>query len=96
MLGLRSPGFAFGILCLEGSVISFISPFSGGSPSPVQPICAQRWPKTLFISFIVHEQSRIYIGLVGPISTTYRRKADKCIYGSNNIVHHVYCIVQFN
>ena len=30
------------------------------------------------------------------IRTAYRRKTDKCIYGSNNIVHHVYCIVQFN
>ena len=47
-LGLRPPGFEFLILCLEGSVISFISPSSGGSPGAVKPICAQ---KTLFISF---------------------------------------------
>ena len=39
------------ILCLEDSVISFISPSSGVSPGPVQPICAQRWPKARFISF---------------------------------------------
>ena len=31
-LGLRPLGFEFRILCLEGSVISFISPSSGGSP----------------------------------------------------------------
>ena len=30
----------------------FISPSSGGSPGPVQPICAQRWPKARFISFL--------------------------------------------
>ena len=34
------------ILCLEGSVISFISQPSGGSPGPVYHICAQRLPKT--------------------------------------------------
>ena len=32
-------------------VISIISPPSGGCPGPVQPICAQRWPKARFISF---------------------------------------------
>ena len=31
VLGLRSPGREFWILCLEDSVISIISPFSGGS-----------------------------------------------------------------
>ena len=36
----------FQILCLEGSVISFISPSSGGST------CTQWWPETPFISFI--------------------------------------------
>ena len=51
MLGLRPPGLEFRILCLEDSVISIISPSSGGSPGPVQPICAQRWPKARFISF---------------------------------------------
>ena len=51
MLGLRPPGLEFRILCLEGSVISIISPSSGGSPGPVWPICAQRWPKARFISF---------------------------------------------
>ena len=51
MLDLRPPGFEFRILCLKDSVISFISPSSGGSPGPVQPICAQRWPKAQFISF---------------------------------------------
>ena len=32
VLGLRPPGLEFWSLCLEGSVISFISPSSGGSP----------------------------------------------------------------
>ena len=35
MLGLRPPGLEFRILWLEDSVISFISPSSGGSPGPV-------------------------------------------------------------
>ena len=35
VLGLRPPGPEFRILCLEGSVISIISPSSGGSPGPV-------------------------------------------------------------
>ena len=34
-------GPEFRILCLEDSVISFISSSSGCSPGPVQPICAQ-------------------------------------------------------
>ena len=35
MLDLRPPGLEFRILCLEGSVISFISASSRGSPGPV-------------------------------------------------------------
>ena len=35
VLGHRPPGLEFRILCLEGSVISFISPSSGGSLGPV-------------------------------------------------------------
>ena len=35
VLDLRPPGLEFRILCLEDSVISIISPFSGGSPGPV-------------------------------------------------------------
>ena len=35
VLGLRPLGLEFRILCLEDSVISFISPSSGGSPGPV-------------------------------------------------------------
>ena len=35
VLGLRPPGLEFRILCLEDSVISFISPSSGGSSGPV-------------------------------------------------------------
>ena len=34
MRGLRPPGLEFRILCLEDSVISIISPSSGGSPGP--------------------------------------------------------------
>ena len=35
VLGLGPPGLEFRILCLEDSVISIISPSSGGSPGPV-------------------------------------------------------------
>ena len=35
VLGLRPPGLEFRILCLEDSVISIISPSSGGSPGPI-------------------------------------------------------------
>ena len=35
VLGLRPPGLEFRVLCLEDSVISIISPSSGGSPGPV-------------------------------------------------------------
>ena len=35
VLGLRPSGLEFWILCLEDSVISFISPSLGGSPGPV-------------------------------------------------------------
>ena len=51
VFGLRPPGLKFQILCLEGSVISFLSPCSGRSPGTVQLICARRWPKTPLISF---------------------------------------------
>ena len=34
LLKLRPPGLEFRILCLKGSVISFISTSSGGSPGP--------------------------------------------------------------
>ena len=53
MLGLRPPGLEFRILCLEDSVISIISPSLEGSPGPVWPICAERWPKARFISFFI-------------------------------------------
>ena len=51
VLDLRPPGLEFRILCVEDCVISIISPSSGGSPGPVYPICAQRWPKARSISF---------------------------------------------
>ena len=35
VLSLRPPGLEFWIMCLEDSVISIISPSSGGSPDPV-------------------------------------------------------------
>ena len=35
VLGFRPPGPEFRIMCLEDSVISIISPSSGGSPGPV-------------------------------------------------------------
>ena len=62
VLGLRPPGLEFRILCLEDSVISIISPSSGRSPGPVQPICTQRWPEARFISFPQH-QCRILTSL---------------------------------
>ena len=52
VLGLRSPGLKFRILCLEDCVISLISPSSGCSPGPFQPTCTQRWHKTPFILFL--------------------------------------------
>ena len=60
----KPPVLEFRILCLKGSVISFISPSSKGFPGPVHvpmPICAQKWPKTPFISF--HFSLIIYIDL---------------------------------
>ena len=39
-------------LCLDGRAISFIAPSSRGSPGPVYAICAQKWPRTPFISFL--------------------------------------------
>ena len=54
LLGLRPPGLDFRILCLEDSVISFISPSSGGSPGPVYPICAQRWPDTFHFCIVLY------------------------------------------
>ena len=35
VLGLRAPGREFRILCLDDSLISIISPSSGGSPGPI-------------------------------------------------------------
>ena len=51
VLGHRPPGFEFRILCLKVSVISLISPCSGGSPGPIYPSCAQKCPKAWFIPF---------------------------------------------
>ena len=66
MLGLRPPGLEFQILCLDDSVISIISPSSGGSPGPIQPICAQRWPKAPFISFLPASDIRKKPEYAGP------------------------------
>ena len=54
VLGLRPPWLEFRIMCLDGSVISFISPSSGGSPGPVWLTCAQRWPKEPIHFFSFH------------------------------------------
>ena len=51
VLALRPPGLEFRILCLEGSIISFIAPSSLSSPRPVWTSCAHMWPETPFISF---------------------------------------------
>ena len=42
VLGIRTPGFEFQALCLEGSVISLISLSSGGSSGPIYPVKAQK------------------------------------------------------
>ena len=55
VLGLRSPGLLFRILCLEGSVIPFITPSSGRSPGPFKPRCEQMWPTAPFISFYFYQ-----------------------------------------
>ena len=51
VLSLGPVGLEFRILCLEGSVISFISPSSRGPPGPVWNICAQGWRKSPMILF---------------------------------------------
>ena len=52
VLGLRRPGLEFLILCLEGSVISLIHLTILKEVLLAQfSVCAQRWPKTPFISF---------------------------------------------
>ena len=84
VLGLRPPGHEFRIRCLEDSVITFISPSSGGSPGPIYPICAQRWPKTPFISLVIilftmcfasqkglKYKHLLYFGFAKPICTAY-------------------------
>ena len=58
VLSLRPPGLAFRILCLEGSVISFISSFSGGSPGPVKPI--DIWLKPHSFHFILLQGRYIF------------------------------------
>ena len=47
VIDIRLPGLEFRIRCLEGSVTSFITPFSGGSPDSGQHIilCVHKWPK---------------------------------------------------
>ena len=49
VLGLRTPGFEFRILCLEGSVIALISPSSCGSPGPMWPVVHKSGLKPDFI-----------------------------------------------
>ena len=41
VLGLRPPELVFRMLCVEGSVNTFISPSLGGSTGPVQPVCTK-------------------------------------------------------
>ena len=60
MLGLRPPGLEFQVLCLEGSVISVISPSSRGSLDPAEPLCAHRWSKTRFISFLPLGETEVF------------------------------------
>ena len=44
VIGLRPPQLKFRILCLEDSVVWFVSPSSWGSPGSVWPVCVQCWP----------------------------------------------------
>ena len=59
VLGPRSPGLEFRILCLEGSVISFISSSSGCSPGQVSHKCAQRWLYINHIHFISFQRADV-------------------------------------
>ena len=52
VLGIRSPALEFRVRCLKGSVTSFITPSSGGSPGSVQHICPHRWPKPIYMFHI--------------------------------------------
>ena len=52
--------------CLEDSVISIISPSSGGSPGPVVPIWAKRWPEAPFISFYFLTTQNTPVKLLNP------------------------------
>ena len=62
VLDVWPPWLEFRILCLEGSVISFISPSSAGSPGPSYPICARRSPKTNII-FTFSQAHKVVAGL---------------------------------
>ena len=75
VLGLGPPGLEFRILYLEGSGISFISPFSRGSPGRVRPICAQRWPKTPFISLQITARVQY-----GSYSENHSTECEKPVY----------------
>ena len=52
----RGPDAVVKAACLESRRLRFRAPsgLRGGSIAPVQAICAQRWPKTPFISFSFH------------------------------------------
>ena len=56
VLGLIHPGFEFRILCLESSVIL---PSSGGSPGPIQPVCAEKWPESDSFHLFTHHKMLI-------------------------------------
>ena len=77
VLSLGPPGFEFRILCLEGSIISFTSPSSGGFPGPFESICAQTWRNTQFISFR-------YNNAISLKSTTQAHPANN-VYGRHNM-----------
>ena len=51
VLGLRPPGLEFRVLCLENSVISIISPSSGGSPGPSLAYMCTKVAKARLIPF---------------------------------------------
>ena len=85
VLGLRPQDFEFRILCLEDSVILLMSPSSGGSPGPIQPVCAHKWPKARFISFIHYfcECTKMWAFRIGILCQIVAKPHTKCNSISN-------------
>ena len=67
VLGLRPPGFEYRILCLESSVISLISPSSGGSPclyvhkSGLKPDTFYFWKYNMYCIWWIQTHFKLYL-----------------------------------